>query len=222
MSNNTPPAGLDRQLSIEIARVTEAAAIASARWRGRGDKNSADGAAVKAMRDELSKVNIRGRVVIGEGEMDEAPMLYIGEELGTGHGPEVDIAVDPLEGTTICAEAEPNSLAVIAIGALSNEPSGGGLAREGFFDYYQRIRSAPSGGASPLHIVSIDRESIDRIGPWPWPRTILADIATSAAKPSDSSRTTAIRWPAPSPKDQPTTTSVTKVTAARAGNHRRR
>jgi fructose-1,6-bisphosphatase II / sedoheptulose-1,7-bisphosphatase len=125
MSNNTPPAGLDRQLSIEIARVTEAAAIASARWRGRGDKNSADGAAVKAMRDELSKVNIRGRVVIGEGEMDEAPMLYIGEELGTGHGPEVDIAVDPLEGTTICAEAEPNSLAVIAIaerGGLLNAP----------------------------------------------------------------------------------------------------
>jgi fructose-1,6-bisphosphatase II / sedoheptulose-1,7-bisphosphatase len=109
------PVGLDRQLSIEIARVTEAAAIAAARLRGRGDKNGADDAAVKAMREELAKVNIKGRVVIGEGEMDEAPMLYIGEELGTGNGPEVDIAVDPLEGTTICAEAEPNALAVIAI-----------------------------------------------------------------------------------------------------------
>jgi fructose-1,6-bisphosphatase II / sedoheptulose-1,7-bisphosphatase len=124
-----PPAtlhpGLDRQLSIEIARVTEAAAIASARWRGRGDKNAADAAAVKAMRDELARVNINGRVVIGEGEMDEAPMLYIGEKLGTGQGPEVDIAVDPLEGTTICAEAEPNALAVIAIaerGGLLNAP----------------------------------------------------------------------------------------------------
>jgi fructose-1,6-bisphosphatase II / sedoheptulose-1,7-bisphosphatase len=111
----TPQPGLDRQLSIEIARVTEAAAIAAARWRGRGDKNSADDAAVTAMREELAKVNIKGRVVIGEGEMDEAPMLYIGEELGTRNGPEVDIAVDPLEGTTICAEAEPNALAVIAI-----------------------------------------------------------------------------------------------------------
>jgi fructose-1,6-bisphosphatase II / sedoheptulose-1,7-bisphosphatase len=116
---------LDRQLSIEIARVTEAAAIAAAEWRGRGDKKSADGAAVKAMREELAKVAIRGKVVIGEGEMDEAPMLYIGEELGTGTGPEVDIAVDPLEGTTICAEAEPNSLAVIAIaerGGLLHAP----------------------------------------------------------------------------------------------------
>jgi fructose-1,6-bisphosphatase II / sedoheptulose-1,7-bisphosphatase len=117
--------GLDRVLSIEIARVTEAAAIASANWSGRGDKKSADGAAVKAMREELAKVNFRGTVVIGEGEMDEAPMLYIGEKLGTGNGPEVDIAVDPLEGTTICAEAEPNALAVIAIarrGGLLHAP----------------------------------------------------------------------------------------------------
>ena len=121
---STPP-GLDRVLSIEIARVTEAAAIAAAKWRGRGDKTSADGAAVKAMREELAKVNIRGTVVIGEGEMDEAPMLYIGEKLGTGTGPEVDIAVDPLEGTTICAENEPNALAVIAIarrGGLLHAP----------------------------------------------------------------------------------------------------
>lgn len=117
--------GLERILVLEVARVTEAAAIAAARWRGRGDKNSADGAAVKAMREELAKVNIRGRVVIGEGEMDEAPMLYIGEELGTMNGPEADIAVDPLEGTTICAEAEPNSLAVLAIserGGLLHAP----------------------------------------------------------------------------------------------------
>jgi fructose-1,6-bisphosphatase II / sedoheptulose-1,7-bisphosphatase len=118
-------AGLDRVLVLEVARVTEAAAIASARLRGRGDKDAADGAAVEAMRRELAKVHIRGRVVIGEGEMDEAPMLYIGEQLGLGDGPEVDIAVDPLEGTTICAEAEPNALAVLAIaerGGLLNAP----------------------------------------------------------------------------------------------------
>ena len=108
---------LDRVLSIEIARVTEAAAIAAARLRGRGDVKGADGAAVDAMRRELAKLSIRGRVVIGEGEMDEAPMLYIGEEVGTGEGPRVDIAVDPLEGTTICAKAMPNALAVLAISA---------------------------------------------------------------------------------------------------------
>ena len=118
MTTPTKHPGLDRVLSIEIARVTEAAAIASARWRGRGDKNSADAAAVKAMRDELAKVSIRGRVVIGEGEMDEAPMLYIGEEVGVGDGPQVDIAVDPLEGTTICAKDMPNALAVLAIMSL--------------------------------------------------------------------------------------------------------
>ncbi len=117
--------GLDRVLVLEVARVTEAAAIAAARWRGRGDKEAADKAAVDAMRRELGRLEIDGRVVIGEGEMDEAPMLYIGEEVGTRNGPKVDIAVDPLEGTTICAEAEPNSLAVIAIserGGLLNAP----------------------------------------------------------------------------------------------------
>jgi fructose-1,6-bisphosphatase II / sedoheptulose-1,7-bisphosphatase len=117
--------GLDRVLVLEVARVTEAAAIAAARLRGRGDEKAADGAAVDAMRKELAKIHIKGRVVIGEGEMDESPMLYIGEEVGLGDGPEVDIAVDPLEGTTICAKAMPNALAVLAIaerGGLLNAP----------------------------------------------------------------------------------------------------
>ena len=105
--------GLDRVLVLEVARVTEAAAIAAARLRGRGDEKAADKAAVDAMRKELAKVHVKGRVVIGEGEMDESPMLYIGEEVGIGDGPEVDIAVDPLEGTTICAKAMPNALAVL-------------------------------------------------------------------------------------------------------------
>ncbi len=117
--------GLDRILVLEVARVTEAAAIAAARLRGQGNNKGADKAAVDAMRRELARVNIRGKVVIGEGEMDEAPMLYIGEEVGTGEGPRVDIAVDPLEGTTICARDMPNALAVIAIseeGGLLNAP----------------------------------------------------------------------------------------------------
>jgi fructose-1,6-bisphosphatase II / sedoheptulose-1,7-bisphosphatase len=117
--------GLDRVLVLEVARVTEAAAIAAARLRGRGNEKAADKAAVDAMRRELGRVHIRGRVVIGEGEMDEAPMLYIGEEVGIGDGPEVDIAVDPLEGTTICAKAMPNALAVLAIaerGGLLHAP----------------------------------------------------------------------------------------------------
>ena len=117
--------GLDRVLVLEVARVTEAAAIAAARLRGRGDEKAADKAAVDAMRKELAKIHIKGRVVIGEGEMDESPMLYIGEEVGIGDGPEVDIAVDPLEGTTICAKAMPNALAVLAIaerGGLLNAP----------------------------------------------------------------------------------------------------
>jgi fructose-1,6-bisphosphatase II / sedoheptulose-1,7-bisphosphatase len=125
MSKVEQSGGLDRVLVLEVARVTEAAAIAAARFKGRGDEKAADGAAVDAMRKELAKINVRGRVVIGEGEMDESPMLYIGEEVGTGTGPEVDIAVDPLEGTTICAKAMPNALAVLAIaerGGLLNAP----------------------------------------------------------------------------------------------------
>jgi len=117
--------GLDRVLVLEVARVTEAAAIAAARLRGRGAEKAADKAAVDAMRSELSKLSIRGTVVIGEGEMDEAPMLYIGEKVGSGEGPEVDIAVDPLEGTTICAKAMPNALAVLAMsehGGLLHAP----------------------------------------------------------------------------------------------------
>jgi fructose-1,6-bisphosphatase II / sedoheptulose-1,7-bisphosphatase len=124
-TSESKSAGLDRVLVGEVARVTEAAAIAAARLRGRGDEKAADKAAVDAMRYELGKVHIRGRVVIGEGEMDESPMLYIGEEVGMGDGPEVDIAVDPLEGTTICAKAMPNALAVLAIaerGGLLNAP----------------------------------------------------------------------------------------------------
>ena len=105
----------DRNLAVELVRVTEAAALAAARWIGRGDKISADQAAVDAMRLMLDTVEMDGVVVIGEGEKDEAPMLFNGERVGTGHGPKVDIAVDPLEGTELTALGEPNAISVIAV-----------------------------------------------------------------------------------------------------------
>jgi fructose-1,6-bisphosphatase II / sedoheptulose-1,7-bisphosphatase len=106
----------DRMLSLGLARVSEAAAIASAKLIGHGDEKAADQAAVNAMREQLNKLDIAGVVVIGEGERDEAPMLYIGEAVGTGNGPGVDIALDPLEGTTLTAKDMPNALTVIAMG----------------------------------------------------------------------------------------------------------
>jgi fructose-1,6-bisphosphatase II len=105
----------DRNLALELVRVTEAAALAAARWTGRGDKEAADQAAVDAMRLLLDTVPMDGVVVIGEGEKDEAPMLYNGERIGDGSPPKVDIAVDPLEGTTLCAKGMPSALAVIAL-----------------------------------------------------------------------------------------------------------
>lgn len=107
---------MDRMLSLGLARVSEAAALASASLIGRGDEKAADQAAVNAMRDQLNMLDIAGVVVIGEGERDEAPMLFIGEEVGSGDGPAVDIALDPLEGTTLTAKDMPNALTVIAMG----------------------------------------------------------------------------------------------------------
>lgn len=116
---------MERELALEFVRVTEAAAMAAGRWMGRGDKEAADGAAVDAMRQVFDSVGIDGTVVIGEGEMDEAPMLYIGERVGMNVPPEVDVAVDPLEGTNLVAKGLPNSIAVVAIaprGCLLHAP----------------------------------------------------------------------------------------------------
>jgi fructose-1,6-bisphosphatase II / sedoheptulose-1,7-bisphosphatase len=116
---------MDRNLALEVVRVTEAAALAASRLMGRGDERAADQVAVDAMRKALNSLSIRGTVVIGEGERDEAPMLYIGEEVGTGEGPEIDIALDPLEGTTITAKGLTNALAVVAMaehGGFLNAP----------------------------------------------------------------------------------------------------
>ena len=127
MSSASPTAShvLDRVLVLEMVRVTEAAAIAASKLVGRGDEKAADHAAVEAMRAALNELPMDGTVVIGEGERDEAPMLFIGEKVGTGEGPGIDIALDPLEGTTITAKAGPNALAVLAIaekGCLLNAP----------------------------------------------------------------------------------------------------
>ena len=116
---------LDRMLTMEVGRCTEAAAIAASTLIGRGDKEGADQAAVSALRDAFNKLEIQGTVVIGEGERDEAPMLYIGEKVGTGSGPKIDIALDPLEGTTLTAKAMANALAVVAMaqgGTLLHAP----------------------------------------------------------------------------------------------------
>src|SRR5215468_7439186 len=120
-----PDLALERVLTLEIVRVTERAAVAAARWTGRGNEKAADQAAVDAMRRELNKLPINGTIVIGEGERDEAPMLFIGEKVGNKHGPHVDIAVDPLEGTTLCAKNMPGAIATMAMaegGSLLNAP----------------------------------------------------------------------------------------------------
>jgi fructose-1,6-bisphosphatase II / sedoheptulose-1,7-bisphosphatase len=125
MTDNSIDYILERNLALETVRVTEAAALAASKWMGKGDEKAADQAAVDAMRKALNTLTIQGTVVIGEGERDKAPMLYIGEKVGNGDGPEVDIALDPLEGTTICAKGTPNALAVIAIsekGGFLNAP----------------------------------------------------------------------------------------------------
>jgi len=151
MSEKSPAS--DRILSLELARVTEAAAISAGRMVGRGDEKAADQAAVDAMRRALNTLDIDGTVVIGEGERDEAPMLYIGEKVGTGKGPKIDIALDPLEGTTISAKAMPNSLAVVA------------FARHGMFlnapDVY--MEKIAVGGAYPPGVVDIDADPADNV-----------------------------------------------------------
>ena len=143
----------DRNLALEAVRVTEAAAIACLKLVGRGDKMAADGAATDALRDALNRMDIRGTVVIGEGEMDEAPMLYIGEEVGTGNGPEVDIALDPLEGTTPCADGMDDSTSVIAFaekGKFLNAP-----------DIY--MEKIAVGGGLPAGVISLAKTPKENI-----------------------------------------------------------
>ncbi len=143
----------DRNLALDSVRVSEAAALASARWMGRGDEKAADQAAVDAMRQALNVLDIDGVVVIGEGERDEAPMLFIGEEVGTGKGPKLDIALDPLEGTTITAKGGPNAIACLAMA-----PRGGFLNAPDV--YMQKIAV---GGGLPEGVIDINLPATDNL-----------------------------------------------------------
>jgi len=134
-----PPNAPDRNLALELVRVTENAAMGAGRWVGRGEKESADQAAVDGMRAILDTVSMDGVVVIGEGEKDEAPMLFNGEEVGNGQGPEVDVAVDPLEGTRLCALGQPNAIAVIALAER------GTMFFPGAAFYMEKIAVGPEG-----------------------------------------------------------------------------
>ena len=149
-------AGPDRNLALELVRVTEAAAMGAARWIGRGDKNAADQAAVDAMRLMLDTVAMDGVVVIGEGEKDEAPMLYNGERVGNGVGPEVDVAVDPLEGTRLTALGQPNAIAVIAVGER------GSMLFPGAAVYMDKIAVGPE-AAGAIDIEASATENVRRV-----------------------------------------------------------
>lgn len=166
--DQSPSQTLDRVLVLEMVRVTEAAAIAASKLVGRGDEKAADAAAVEAMREALNSLYMDGTVVIGEGERDEAPMLFIGEKVGSaiGKGPRIDIALDPLEGTTITAKAGPNALAVLAIaeeGCLLNAPD----------VYMDKIAVGPG---YPAGVIDLDKSATDNIG---------AIAAAKGVKPAD-------------------------------------
>ena len=143
----------DRNLAMELVRVTEAAALAAGRWVGRGDKNAADGAAVDAMRAMMDTVDIAGVVVIGEGEKDEAPMLFNGEAVGSGDGPAVDIAVDPVDGTTLTSIGQPNALSVLAVAER------GSLFSPGAAVYMEKIAVGPD-AAEAIDIAAPPAENI--------------------------------------------------------------
>ncbi len=146
----------DRNLALELVRVTEAAAMGAGRWIGRGEKESADQAAVDGMRAVLDTVEMTGLVVIGEGEKDEAPMLYNGEEVGSGHGPEVDVAVDPLEGTRLTAKGQPNAIAVIALAER------GTMFFPGAAVYMDKIACGPE-AIDKIDIEAPARENVERV-----------------------------------------------------------
>ncbi len=146
----------DRNLALDLVRVTEAAGMAAARWAGRGDKIAADQAAVDAMRIMLDSVHMSGVVVIGEGEKDEAPMLFNGEEVGDGNGPEVDVAVDPLEGTRLTALGQPNAIAVIAVAER------GTMFFPGAALYMDKIAVGPE-AADAIDIEATPTENLERV-----------------------------------------------------------
>jgi fructose-1,6-bisphosphatase II len=150
------PEAPDRNLAMELVRVTEAAAMAAGRWVGRGDKNGGDGAAVDAMRKLIGTVSMRGVVVIGEGEKDEAPMLYNGEEVGNGDGPDCDVAVDPVDGTTLMSKGMPNAVAVLAVAER------GAMYDPSAVFYMEKIAAGPE-AADVIDLTAPVAENIRRV-----------------------------------------------------------
>src|SRR6187431_2200099 len=156
MSNPNRP---DRNLALELVRVTEAAAMAAARWVGRGDKNDADQQAVNAMRYMISSVGMRGTVVIGEGEKDNAPMLFNGEEVGDGTGPECDVAVDPIDGTTLTAKGMANAVSVLAVSPRGSmyDPSAVFDIRYPVAENIHQVAKAKGSAPEDVTVVLLDR-----------------------------------------------------------------
>src|ERR671921_836057 len=163
----------DRNLALELVRVTEAAAMAAGRWVGRGDKNGGDGAAVDAMRALIGTVSMRGVVVIGEGEKDEAPMLYNGEQVGDGQGPECDVAVDPIDGTTLMAKGMPNAIAVMAVADR------GAMYDPSAVFYMEKLATGPA-AADVVDITAPVAENIRRIAKAK--KSSVGDVAACALK----------------------------------------
>ena len=180
----------DRNLAMELVRVTEAAAMAAGRWVGRGDKNGGDGAAVDAMRQLIGTVSMRGVVVIGEGEKDEAPMLFNGEKVGNGWGPDCDVAVDPIDGTTLMSKGMPNALAVLAVAergamydpsavfymeklAVGPEAAGTVDIAAPVAENIRRVAKAKEGGIADVTVCVLDR---------PRHRDLVAEIRRTGAR----------------------------------------
>ncbi len=203
-----PPKAPDRNLAMELVRVTEAAAMAAGRWVGRGDKNGADGVAVNAMRALITTVGMDGTVVIGEGEKDQAPMLYNGEHVGDGTGPACDVAVDPIDGTTLAAKGMSNAVSVMAVaprGAmydpsavfymekLATGPEAADVVdiRLPVAENIRRTAKAKDGSNEDITVVVLDR---------PRHRQLVDEIRTTGAGSSSSPTAT---WPAPSWRPAP-------------------
>ena len=204
----------DRNLAMELVRVTEAAAMAAGRWVGRGDKNGGDGAAVDAMRQLIGTVSMRGVVVIGEGEKDEAPMLFNGEKVGNGWGPDCDVAVDPIDGTTLMSKGMPNALAVLAVAergamydpsavfymeklAVGPEAAGAVDIAAPVGENIRRVAKAKEVGVADVTVCVLDR---------PRHRDLIAEIRRSGAG-SASSPTATWRARSRRPARAPASTS---------------
>ena len=180
---DSPSSTPDRNLALELVRVTEAAAMAAGRWVGRGDKNGADGVAVNAMRVLISTIGMNGTVVIGEGEKDNAPMLYNGEQVGDGTGPECDVAVDPIDGTTLTAKGMTNAVSVLAV-----SPRGSMYDPSAVF-YMEKLVTGPEAA----DVVDIEAPSPTTSPRWPRPRASAPRTSPSCSSTGPATRTSSPR-----------------------------